>query len=158
MKFLAQRLVLIFLFCFPGFCHASEDGPDSYLHFCNWRNEEGKCNLYSISIINLIATPERFHRERVRLKAYVYADTEQTLLYLLPKTSYSESIRLSLLKEPKEWNDATADEYDKRNKEISKKFHGKSVIIEGTFSMTSGGLASGVLYDITRMDIWSFPF
>ena len=82
MKFLS--IVFVFLsFYFSGVGQASEYQTDFDKQFCAGRDKDKMC---FVSIINLIATPERLHGIRVRLTAYLYADGKQTYLNLLPGT------------------------------------------------------------------------
>ncbi|MDR2113037.1 MAG: hypothetical protein LBQ62_08075 [Candidatus Accumulibacter sp.] len=156
MKFIFAVFVFLPLF-FSASCHASEKPITFDDYLCAERGgKEGECTMYSISLINLLATPERFHGKRVRLRAYVYADGERYLLYLLPGTSYPEAISLTFYS-PGVWDEAKVDEYYRRSAEIQRKFHRRQVIVEGTYRMTTGGFSKGEIGDITRLDLHRHP-
>lgn len=103
---------------------------------------------FSGSIINLIATPEKYHNKRVRVIGFLNLDFEGNAIYI-HKEDYRKSISKNGL-----WVTFTDESW----KKIKKHRYNKSYfIIEGTFDKTSFGhmgLWSGTIKDITRIDKW----
>lgn len=103
---------------------------------------------FSGSIINLLATPEKYHNKRVRVIGYLNLEFEGNAIYL-HKEDYKKSITVNGL-----WvtfTDGTWEKIKKYN------FNKSYFLVEGTFDMTSFGhmgLWSGTIRDITRIDKW----
>jgi hypothetical protein len=103
---------------------------------------------FSGSIINLIASPEKFHNKRVRVEGYLNLEFEGNAIYL-NKDDYKKTITKNGL-----WVTFTQDSWKKIKKYNFKKGY---FLVEGTFDMTSFGhmgLWSGTIKNITRIDKW----
>jgi hypothetical protein len=148
-------MILVFPLIFlAGFCHASENPVDFDEIFCGERYVDGECKYYYASMLNLIATPERFHGKRIRVISFAVVGPEGARLVLSPGTSYDVSVELSFRKDAaqKEKPDTDVDEYKKRLEEISEEFDGRRVAVEGMFNMNhEGTLAKGEIYDISHL-------
>jgi len=100
-----------------------------------------------VSVINLIATPERYNGKLVRIIGYLNLEFEGNALYL-----HKEDYDRSLLKNGI-WIDMPRKDFIEKTKEFSKHY----VVIEGIFDMSDTGhmgLFSGSLTKITRLDRW----
>lgn len=103
---------------------------------------------FSGSIINLIATPEKYHNKRVRVIGYLNLEFEGNAIYLHTE-DYKKSITANGL-----WVTFTDESWEKIKKY---RFNKSYFLVEGTFDMTSFGhmgLWSGTIKDITRIDKW----
>ena len=105
-------------------------------------------SIHDCSIINLIATPEKYHMKKVRLMGYAVIEFENQVLYLSEidhrNHIYKNGIWLYL-------EDATTPILG------FKGVKGKYVIITGIFDMNMhghGALNSGGIRRIERLDDW----
>lgn len=103
---------------------------------------------FSVSIINLISTPEKYHNKRIQVIGYLNLEFEGNAIYL-HKEDYKKSIASNGF-----WVDFTEESWTNINNfKINKCY----VLIEGTFDMDSFGhmgLWSGTIKDITRVVKW----
>ena len=100
-----------------------------------------------VSIINLIATPEKYHSKRVRVIGVGHLEFEWNAVYL-SRDDYQNDVDRNGL-----WLvlGERATPYEE-----AQKFNGKYVIIEGTFDKNYTGhmgLWSGAITNITRYDL-----
>lgn len=98
----------------------------------------------SVSIINLISTPEKYHGKEVRVIGYLTNVYENTAIYL-SETDAKKAVTKNAL-----WLDIPDNSKYVR-------LHNKYVILEGTFDAKSyghGALFSGVIEKINRLDVW----
>ncbi|RYZ98847.1 MAG: hypothetical protein EOP47_18305 [Sphingobacteriaceae bacterium] len=96
-----------------------------------------------ISMINLIANPEKYEGYLVRVHGYLNLQFESDRLYF-HKEDYNNSIRENSL-----WVSGRGDEKFTE----AMKCNNHYVLIEGTFSNINGGL----LENIDRIEIWERP-
>ncbi len=97
-----------------------------------------------VSLVQLVATPERFDGKAVRVIGFLHLEPEGTALYL-----HSEDLIYTLVKNGV-WVNPTAD--------FKKKLSDRYVLIEGTFDARDHGhkgLWSGAIRDVTRATPWS---
>ena len=104
-------------------------------------------NALDVSIINLIATPEKYHGKIVRVIGVGNLEFEGNAIYL-SRDDYKYVSNNGL------WIElgGSATPYDE-----AKKFNGKYVIIEGTFDKNDKGhfdMWSGSIKEITRYELW----
>ena len=102
----------------------------------------------TISLVNLIATPERYDGKKIRVIGYLHLEFEGNGLYL-HKDDYDFGISKNAI-----WADV-----NEKHPEIGKlsKFSNQYVIIEGTFDSNMRGhmdANSGGIKNITRLEIW----
>jgi hypothetical protein len=114
-------------------------GPGS----CLQRGRLGLCEVYSASMVQLVANPNAFHGKRVQVLGYLNLEFEGNALYLHAEDSrqglYSNSMWLSV---PPEWPPTT-----------SQCINRTYVLLEGTFNAHSGGhmgLWAGSIEEVTR--------
>ncbi|MDO3696026.1 hypothetical protein QVZ41_14330 [Wenyingzhuangia sp. chi5] len=103
----------------------------------------------SVSIINLIASPEKYHNKKIQVIGYLNIEFEGNGIYL-HKEDYDNGIEKNGL-----WVSFTKKTWEKLKK---KKINKTYVIIEGTFNMEDKGhmgLFSGEIEKITRIDKWN---
>ena len=99
-----------------------------------------------VSLIQLIATPEKYHGKRVRLEGFLRLEFEGNAIYL-HREDYEHRITENGL-----WLDAT-NEMRKDRKKIDLHY----VLIEGVFNAKSHGhmgLFSGEIKKINRCMLW----
>ena len=102
----------------------------------------------NISIIRLIATPEKYHNEIVQITGFLNIEFEGDAIYL-----HKEDHDKSLL-ENSMWVDFSDELKQKVNLE---EYNRQYVILKGTFDKNDTGhlgLFGGAIKDITRLDIW----
>lgn len=92
-----------------------------------------RCDIYGVSMLNLIITPERFHGEKVRVVGYMIVNGG-AILHYAPPPLYLESLRLSFTEIE---SFETEEDVDKWQSDLNKvrRFSGKWVLIEGVFDM-----------------------
>jgi len=100
----------------------------------------------NVSVINLIATPKKYHGEKIRVIGYLSLERDREALYLNRDFEERDLIPNSIwIDVPQEMESVWAD----KNK--------RHVIIEGTFDAKHrghGGLHSGKVHEITRLHPW----
>ncbi|MCL5772915.1 MAG: hypothetical protein M1536_00850 [Firmicutes bacterium] len=109
--------------------------------------ERSREKLHWVSLINLIATPEKFHGTKVRVKGFAVIRFETTAIYLSSNDFHhgitKNSVWLKIDKYKIGWD------YKKYNK--------KYVLVEGIFDKNYDGhmgLSSGSIKQIERMETW----
>jgi hypothetical protein len=118
--------------------------------FATFSNSKAQSSLgepTDVSLINLIAAPERYNGKLVRILGYLNLEFEGNALYL-HKEDYDNSLFKNGV-----WIDLPRKEAIEKTKEFSKRY----VIIEGVFDMNNTGhmaLFSGSITKITRLDLW----
>ena len=97
------------------------------------------------SIINLIATPEKYHNQKVRVIGFAKIEFEGNAIYLSENDAKvrisSNALWLSIGKDFKKY----------------RPLHNKYVIVEGRFDANAhghGGLFSGGIKEINRLHEW----
>jgi hypothetical protein len=114
---------------------------------CNAQSSMNLSDPTDVSLINLIATPEKYQGKIVRVEGYLDIEFEGNAIYI-----HKEDYEHSLLKNAI-WIDFSRDEMTK----YTKAFNEKYVIIEGVFDMNNNGhmgLFSGTIGKISRLDLW----
>jgi hypothetical protein len=105
----------------------------------------GECALYDVSLMELIAQPERFDGKPVRVIGYVHFEFDGNGLYL-HREDYEHAIsRNGVWLEPDESTIGAATPND------------RYVIVEGTFRARDRGhlgMWSGALTQVTRLEAW----
>ena len=104
-------------------------------------------DITNVSIINLIATPEKYHHKKVRFEGVASIDPEHQAIYLSKNDAdrfiTKNSVRLLL-------NENDLIQYVNLNLNY--------VIIEGVFNAEFRGFAdsySGAIKKITRLELWT---
>ncbi|MBD2757895.1 hypothetical protein [Spirosoma validum] len=112
-------------------------------------NIDSRSIVYDASLIQLIATPEKYHGKLVQVVGYLNLEFEGDAIYL-----HKEDFTHSLIKNAF-WVDFSEKiKKEKKMSDYSKKY----VIIIGLFDMNSKGhmsLFSGELKNIIRLDHWT---
>jgi hypothetical protein len=105
---------------------------------------------FDISLIRLIATPEKYDGKQIQVRGYINLEFEGNAIYL-HKEDYTKSLTSNGF-----WVDFSKEISEKKNlNDYNKKY----VIIVGTFDMKSNGhmgLFGGTIKNITRLDLWDF--
>lgn len=113
------------------------------------RKEEGTpWHEYSISIIRLIATPEKYHNKQIQIEGYLNLEFEGDAIYL-----HREDRDKGLTR-----NGFWVSFSDKLATTEIQKLNHSYVLIEGTFDMNSHGhmgLFGGEIKNITRIVKWN---
>ena len=102
--------------------------------------EKSGDDIYCVSLINLIASPEKFDGKRVSVSGIMCMQYEETVLYL-SYDDYDNMVTKNSI-----WIDI-----DSENAELDK----VPVIIEGTYHKVNDGfinMCSGSISDITRIE------
>jgi hypothetical protein len=127
------------------------------LHFWLWdltladrKNLNHKWTLQKcpVSIINLIATPEKYHGKKIQIIGYLHLEFEGDAIYL-HKEDYVNGICDNGL-----WVNISKSVTSKKH---LKDYSDNYVIILGTFNKDSHGhmgLFNGTMDDIIRLDFW----
>jgi hypothetical protein len=64
--------------------------------YCGGIDKQGTCSIYNVSVLNLIATPERFNGKKIRVNGVLSVGHEHVVLRLSKDTFTSEAIWLSI--------------------------------------------------------------
>lgn len=102
----------------------------------------------TISLINLIANPDKYNGKQIRIMGYLHLEFEGNGLYL-HKEDYDHAIIKNAI-----WVDVEPKHPEFTN---LKQYSDHYVIMEGTFDSHMNGhmdVYSGSIKDITRLDIW----
>lgn len=105
---------------------------------------------YDISMIRLIATPEKYDGKQIQVIGYLNLEFEGTAIYL-HKEDYSKGISDNGF-----WVNFSKEIGERKN---LNNYNKKYVIIAGTFDMNSRGhmgMFGGTIKNITRLDLWNF--
>jgi len=150
---LAKALTTLCVFSFNNSYAASEfpeyNGP------CRQRDAVGKCEIPIVSLINLFATPERFHNRKVEFRGTAWIEFEHVAIAFPRNSGAAGSIWLEYNNEAIH-NKADADRALRRFRDWQTKYSGKSVIVQGIFDMTDkghGGMYPGALHTISRIEV-----
>jgi hypothetical protein len=113
------------------------------------RRQEGGIpgHEYSISIVRLIATPEKYHNKQIQVEGYLNLEFEGDAIYL-----HEEDYKKGLTR-----NGFWVSFSNKLDKKAIPKLNKGYVLIEGTFDMNSRGhmgLFGGEIRNITRITKW----
>jgi hypothetical protein len=114
---------------------------------CNAQSPIDISDPTDVSLINLIATPEKYQGKIVRVVGYLNLEFEGNAIYI-----HKEDYEHALLKNAV-WIDFSRDEAAQNTKSFSKKY----VILVGMFEMKDSGhmgLFSGSIRKISRLDLW----
>nr|WP_315152948.1 hypothetical protein [uncultured Flavobacterium sp.] len=106
-------------------------------------------NEFDISLIRLIATPEKYDGKQVQVRGYLNLEFEGNAIYL-HKEDYSKALTDNGF-----WVNFSKEIAEKKNLSVYNKQY---VIIVGTFDMKSlghMGLFGGTIKNITRLDLWN---
>ena len=104
-----------------------------------------------VTIINLIATPEKYHNKKVRVIGVVNIQFEGTGIYL-----NKEHHKYRLPKYAVCMNAIDLKAIGKSAEELEK-YNGQYVVVEGKFDKDHDGhmgMSSGCIFDITRYSPW----
>ncbi|WP_164850007.1 hypothetical protein [Mucilaginibacter limnophilus] len=104
-----------------------------------------------LSIINLIANPEKYDGKSIRVNGYLHLEFEGNMLYL-HKVDYEKSLSKNAL-----WMDFSKKSLMALDKE---KCNDKYVLVEGVFNSNNTGhmgMNTGSIEKITRLEVWDFP-
>lgn len=107
---------------------------------------------FDISIIKLIATPEKYHGKQIQVIGYLNLKFEGDAIYL-HKEDYSKGISNNGF-----WVNFSKETIEKKN---LNGYNKKYVIIVGTFDMNDRGhmgMFGGTIKNITRLDLWNFEY
>jgi hypothetical protein len=121
------RLLALLILCFAALSDATAEQP------------------LDVSMIQLIATPEKYQGKRVRMLAFLRLEFEGNALYL-HKEDYQHAIYRNGL-----WIDLP------KGVSTGKGLTNRYVIVEGLFDATRHGhmdLWSGAITDVTRLEPW----
>ncbi|MAP80295.1 MAG: hypothetical protein CL526_04310 [Aequorivita sp.] len=143
------RMGMIFIFFIISFYGFSQDSINTQKPIKPNVTEDFYLSDFSGSIINLIATPEKYHNKKVRVIGFLNLEFEGNAIYL-HKDDYKKSIHKNGL-----WVTFTDESWEKIKKY---RFNKSYFLIEGTYDMTlfgHMGLWSGTIKDITRIDKWN---
>jgi len=118
----------------------------SVLH-CNAQSSKDFSDRTDVSLINLIATPEKYQGKIVQVVGYLNLEFEGNAIYI-----HKEDYENALLKNAV-WVDVSRNEAIKNAKAFNKKY----VIMVGVFDMKDNGhmgMFSGTIKNISRLDLW----
>ncbi len=115
--------------------------------------ERPSTRIHSVSLINLIATPKKYHGKYVRLNGYAHIQFEDYVIYLSKDDATYLNGKNGL------WLSFTSKHLELEPKNFSKKvsleyFDNKFVLIEGVFDMNKRGhmgATSGSIVKISRL-------
>jgi hypothetical protein len=142
-----KTLVILFLAFFTT-SSEEQDISGKELTGTSTSFNSGAEELIDVSMINLIATPEKYHDKKIRVIGYLNLEFEGNAIYL-HKEDFDRSILRNAF-----WVDFSEKIAQTQRHQCSRKY----VLIEGTFDMKSHGhmgLFSGTINAITRLDIWT---
>jgi hypothetical protein len=131
-----KAFIVTFLIIFSGCVFAHADNVNSNIAPLN------------LSIINLIATPEKYDNKIVRVIGFLNLEPEGNALYLHSE-DYAKALKQNCIPITIEINSET------------KKFSGKYVLIEGLFRSINDPryiIASGYIEKIQRLAEWGGDF
>jgi hypothetical protein len=103
---------------------------------------------FTVSLVRLMATPERYHGKTIQLVGYLNLEFEGNAIYL-HKEDFDHGLCENAF-----WVDVS-EKIAKR--EDLKSYNKRYVIIVGTFDMNDFGhmnLFGGTIKNITRLDVW----
>lgn len=130
----------------------SEAGVEDSILFrdrCTEADSVGGCALYAVSLIELIARPERFDGKRVRVLGFVNFEFEGNALYLSRADWERGMTKNGVWIEPPDIPPSIKGR---------PRWNRRDVVVEATFTAANRGhmgLWSGALTHVTRLDAWS---
>jgi len=127
----------------------SEQQPSTALSLdslrCDHVRQAGGCDLYGVSLYELIANPASFHGKRVRVIGFGHFEFEGNALYAHREDSERHILRNGIWLNPPAGMDSLNNDY---------------LIVEARFDATSRGhmgMWSGTLDSVTRLQRWKLP-
>lgn len=114
---------------------------------CKAQSSTDSFDPTDVSLINLIATPEKYQGKIVRVVGFLNLEFEGNAIYI-----HKEDYEHALLKNAI-WVELSRDEAVKNSKTFSKKY----VILVGIFEMKDTGhmgMFSGAIKNLSRLDLW----
>ncbi|MBI1921699.1 MAG: hypothetical protein HYS23_11550 [Geobacter sp.] len=109
-----------------------------------------KDKIEDVSLINLIATPERYHGRRVRVIGVANFEFEGNALYL-------SKADVNLVTKNAVWLSPDTATLKVTEPTLAHDFNGQYVLVEGLFNMNNHGhlgMASGAITNINRIMSW----
>ena len=116
-----------------------------------WVEVSHAADSIDVSVIQLIATPERFDGKRVRVIGFLNLEFEGNALYV-HREDYDQAIAKNAL-----WIDTTPQKTGSVSAFASKNLSNQYVIVEGVFDAKNTGHKgsfSGAIKEISRADRW----
>lgn len=98
-----------------------------------------RCIAIAASIINLVATPERYDGKTIQIYGYLDLEFESTAIYLDQKSSPNEGIWLNWGKSYPEWTEETVAEWRLPYNYWRCMYNNKKITVRGTYSMKPDG-------------------
>lgn len=126
----------------------------SIQHWCVQVDSAGRCALYGPSLITLLARPEAFDGQRIRVIGYVHFQFESNGLYV-SQDSYEHAITQNGL-----WIDPPPG-FESDSAPARRQPNDRYVIVEGTLSaqdLGHLGMWSGAIQHVTRLEAWQMEF
>ena len=114
---------------------------------------EADHSAVDVSLINLIATPEKYHGKVVRVLGVLNLEFEGNHIWLSKEHWRNRVVKNSI------WVSLNEAALGTTEKELSV-FNGQYVIVEGVFNKDNHGhmgLSSGAIENITRLAEWRLP-
>lgn len=109
---------------------------------CGGVDERGRCQLYDVSVYELLANPATFHGRRVRVLGFAHLEFEGNALYPHREDLEHHLLRNGLWLSAPAGVDSVSDHY---------------AIVEGRFNANDHGhmgMWSGALDSVTRLERW----
>jgi hypothetical protein len=103
----------------------------------------------TVSLINLIATPDKFHGRRIRIIGYLHLEFEGNAIYL-DQESFSNAVDANAI-----WVDLPGWATNSKTQPLNDKY----VLIEGRFDSKDRGhmgLFGGSIGQIDRLELWAY--
>ena len=128
------------LFCVLGLllAHASLASAQELQEGCAKLDKEGKCLAIRASMINLIATPERFHGKKVQVSGYLVLEFENLALSFERNSGNSEAFWADIDINPRfnkeEWTDPDLDHWYAKKHLWNCKYNRQMVTVRGLFN------------------------
>lgn len=149
-----KKMLVIFMLFLSGLSRASPEMSEFDRFFCAGVGSQGECVLYRVSIVNLIATPERFHGKKVQVIGYLEMGAGHIWLSL-GKNSFQNEGVLLVIHEGEIETREDFEEYKNKEKRMRLQFGGRVVLMEGEFDMDiSSSQLRGGIRDIVRIQRW----
>jgi len=112
--------------------------------------DKSEQSIISVSLINLISTPEKYHNKYIRVIGVIDLEFENNKIWLSKESRKYKLNKNALWIVPNYTQLAIP-------KDELKKYNGKYVLIEGIFNKNSKGhlgMNSGEINHITRYNLW----
>ncbi len=130
---------------------------------CAQFDSQGKCRAIRASIINLIATPERYDRKLVQTVGYFSLEFENTAIYLAPNSTTDEGLWVTLeigapAGQATELTDASIARWNEQYQRWRGQFNNRRVIVRGIFfNAPAGHLMPSFPASITVEHVEPYP-